>query len=195
MFLSRGADIDIMNREGDTPLSLARPDSPVWVALQINRKLRRGISNRLHRTERIICRWVRKGTEVDFCFVSVWKYVNCCCSDIAQGYENVPIPCVNAVDEEGCPSDYKYVSENCETSAMNIDRNITHLQVRASRVMGCVHAGPGPSHNSVESLSFSLLVRGDVNVVGMLCNLCDCPSCSTAAALTTAPPATACVAS
>lgn len=51
------------------------------------------------------------------------------CSDVAQGYENVPIPCVNAVDDEGCPSDYKYVSENCETSAMNIDRNITHLQV------------------------------------------------------------------
>uniref|UniRef100_A0A671WSA5 Euchromatic histone-lysine N-methyltransferase 2 n=1 Tax=Sparus aurata TaxID=8175 RepID=A0A671WSA5_SPAAU len=95
LFLSRGADIDIMNREGDTPLTLARPDTPVWVALQINRKLRRGITNRI---------------------------------DVAQGYENVPIPCVNAVDDEGCPSDYKYVSENCETSAMNIDRNITHLQ-------------------------------------------------------------------
>uniref|UniRef100_A0A667X0X8 Euchromatic histone-lysine N-methyltransferase 2 n=1 Tax=Myripristis murdjan TaxID=586833 RepID=A0A667X0X8_9TELE len=104
LFLSRGADIDIMNREGDTPLSLARVDTPVWVALQINRKLRRGITNRVLRTERIIC------------------------SDIAQGYENVPIPCVNAVDDEDCPSDYKYVSENCETSAMNIDRNITHLQ-------------------------------------------------------------------
>ncbi|XP_054619390.1 histone-lysine N-methyltransferase EHMT2-like isoform X1 [Dunckerocampus dactyliophorus] len=104
LFLSRGADIDTMNREGDTPLTLARPDTPVWVALQINRKIRRGITNRMLRTERIIC------------------------SDIAQGYENVPIPCVNAVDDEGCPSDYKYVSENCETSAMNIDRNITHLQ-------------------------------------------------------------------
>ncbi|KAJ8267432.1 hypothetical protein COCON_G00126040 [Conger conger] len=104
LFLSRGADIDIMNREGDTPLSLARCDSPVWVSLQINRKLRRGIANRVVRTERIIC------------------------SDVAQGYENVPIPCVNGVDEEGCPSDYKYISENCETSAMNIDRNITHLQ-------------------------------------------------------------------
>uniref|UniRef100_A0A8C4EYA4 Euchromatic histone-lysine N-methyltransferase 2 n=1 Tax=Dicentrarchus labrax TaxID=13489 RepID=A0A8C4EYA4_DICLA len=104
LFLSRGADIDIMNREGDTPLTLARADTPVWVALQINRKLRRGITNRMLRTERIICR------------------------DVAQGYENVPIPCVNAVDDEGCPSDYKYVSENCETSAMNIDRNITHLQ-------------------------------------------------------------------
>ncbi|XP_044026576.1 histone-lysine N-methyltransferase EHMT2 isoform X3 [Siniperca chuatsi] len=104
LLLSRGADIDIMNREGDTPLTLARADTPVWVALQINRKLRRGITNRMLRTERIIC------------------------SDVAQGYENVPIPCVNAVDDEGCPSDYKYVSENCETSAMNIDRNITHLQ-------------------------------------------------------------------
>ncbi|XP_050993266.1 histone-lysine N-methyltransferase EHMT2 isoform X1 [Labeo rohita] len=104
LFLSRGADIDIMNKEGDTPLSLARCDTPVWVALQINRKLRRGIANRIVRTERIIC------------------------SDVAQGYENVPIPCVNGVDDEGCPSDYKYIAENCETSTMNIDRNITHLQ-------------------------------------------------------------------
>ncbi|XP_023665526.1 histone-lysine N-methyltransferase EHMT2 isoform X7 [Paramormyrops kingsleyae] len=104
LFLSRGAEIDIKNREGDTPLSLARCDSPVWVSLQINRKLRKGIANRILRTEKIIC------------------------SDVAQGYENVPIPCVNGVDEEGCPSDYKYISENCETSAMNIDRNITHLQ-------------------------------------------------------------------
>lgn len=50
---------------------------------------------------------------------------------MARGYENVPIPCVNGVDGEPCPEDYKYISENCETSTMNIDRNITHLQVRA----------------------------------------------------------------
>lgn len=48
---------------------------------------------------------------------------------MARGYENVPIPCVNGVDGEPCPEDYKYISENCETSTMNIDRNITHLQV------------------------------------------------------------------
>lgn len=63
-------------------------------------------------------------------FFCVSNVIAFCCSDVAQGYENVPIPCVNAVDDEGCPSDYKYVSENCETSAMNIDRNITHLQVK-----------------------------------------------------------------
>ncbi|XP_030674187.1 histone-lysine N-methyltransferase EHMT1 isoform X3 [Nomascus leucogenys] len=48
--------------------------------------------------------------------------------DIARGYERIPIPCVNAVDSEPCPSNYKYVSQNCVTSPMNIDRNITHLQ-------------------------------------------------------------------
>lgn len=63
-------------------------------------------------------------------FSFLTKVLALCFSDIAQGYENVPIPCVNAVDDEGCPSDYKYISENCETSAMNIDRNITHLQVK-----------------------------------------------------------------
>lgn len=52
---------------------------------------------------------------------------------MARGYENVPIPCVNGVDGEPCPEDYKYISENCETSTMNIDRNITHLQVRGLR--------------------------------------------------------------
>lgn len=55
-----------------------------------------------------------------------------CCRDVARGYENVPIPCVNGVDGEPCPEDYKYISENCETSTMNIDRNITHLQVRGT---------------------------------------------------------------
>lgn len=49
--------------------------------------------------------------------------------DIARGYERIPIPCVNAVDSEPCPTNYKYVSQNCVTSPMSIDRNITHLQV------------------------------------------------------------------
>ncbi|XP_058865007.1 histone-lysine N-methyltransferase EHMT2 isoform X2 [Acipenser ruthenus] len=104
LFLSRGADIEMRNKEGDTPLDLTVPHSPVWFTLQLNKKLRQGVQNRVTRTEKIISR------------------------DVAQGYENVPIPCVNGVDEEPCPADYKYISENCETSTMNIDRNITHLQ-------------------------------------------------------------------
>ncbi|KAG9354488.1 hypothetical protein JZ751_001198 [Albula glossodonta] len=51
-----------------------------------------------------------------------------CVVDISQGYERTPIPCVNGVDNEPCPEDYKYIPESCVTSPMNIDRNITHLQ-------------------------------------------------------------------
>ncbi|KAM4695629.1 histone-lysine N-methyltransferase EHMT2 isoform 2-T2 [Rhinophrynus dorsalis] len=104
LFLSRGADTEMRNNEGDTPCDLTLEHTDVWYALLLNRKIRQGIANRAMRTERIISR------------------------DIAHGYERVPIPCVNGVDEELSPDDYKYVSENCETSAMSIDRNITHLQ-------------------------------------------------------------------
>lgn len=54
------------------------------------------------------------------------------CRDIARGYEAVPVPCVNAVDSEPCPDNYKYIPDNCVTSPMNIDKNITHLQVSKS---------------------------------------------------------------
>ncbi|XP_072801433.1 histone-lysine N-methyltransferase EHMT2 isoform X4 [Vicugna pacos] len=104
LFLSRGANPELRNKEGDTAWDLTPERSDVWFALQLNRKLRLGVGNRAIRTEKIICR------------------------DVARGYENVPIPCVNGVDGEPCPEDYKYISENCETSTMNIDRNITHLQ-------------------------------------------------------------------
>ncbi|XP_064262456.1 LOW QUALITY PROTEIN: histone-lysine N-methyltransferase EHMT2-like, partial [Passer domesticus] len=104
LFLSRGADPEVRNKEGDSPLDLTPERSEVWVALQLNRKLRLGAAGRALHTERIVSR------------------------DVARGHENVPIPCVNGVDEEPCPQDYKYIAENCETSTMNIDHNITHLQ-------------------------------------------------------------------
>ncbi|XP_075042642.1 histone-lysine N-methyltransferase EHMT2 isoform X2 [Mixophyes fleayi] len=104
LFLSRGADTEVRNNEGDMPCDLTLEHTDVWYALQLNRKIRQGILNRAVRTERIISK------------------------DIAHGYERISIPCVNGVDEELTPDDYKYVSENCETSAMSIDRNITHLQ-------------------------------------------------------------------
>uniref|UniRef100_A0A670I4D2 [histone H3]-lysine(9) N-methyltransferase n=1 Tax=Podarcis muralis TaxID=64176 RepID=A0A670I4D2_PODMU len=98
LFLSRGADTEVRNKEGDTPLDLTLENSEVWFALQLNRKI------------------PEKNLSLSLS------------RDVARGYENVPIPCVNSVDDEPCPEDYKYISENCETSTMNIDRNITHLQ-------------------------------------------------------------------
>ncbi|KAI1882505.1 hypothetical protein AGOR_G00251450 [Albula goreensis] len=104
LFLSRGADVNLKNREGETPLECCSHNSKVWSALQASRKLREARGGRSNQGEKVLSR------------------------DIARGYERVPVPCVNGVDSEPCPDNYKYVPDNCVTSPMNIDKNITHLQ-------------------------------------------------------------------
>ncbi|XP_037653077.1 histone-lysine N-methyltransferase EHMT1 isoform X6 [Choloepus didactylus] len=103
LFLSRDSDVTLKNKEGETPLQCARLSSQVWAALHMSKALR-AAADRPSPAERTVAR------------------------DIARGYERIPIPCVNAVDSEPCPSNYKYVPQSCVTSPMNIDRNITHLQ-------------------------------------------------------------------
>ncbi|XP_072739009.1 histone-lysine N-methyltransferase EHMT1 isoform X6 [Ciconia boyciana] len=104
LFLSRGSDVTLKNKEGETPLQCSSLNSQVWVALQMNKTLRESSTDKPAQIEKVVSR------------------------DIARGYERIPIPCVNSVDSEPCPSNYKYVSQNCVTSPMDIDRNITHLQ-------------------------------------------------------------------
>ncbi|NXH20772.1 EHMT1 methyltransferase, partial [Bucco capensis] len=104
LFLSRGSDVTLKNKEGETPLQCSSLNSQVWVALQMNKTLRESSTEKPVQIEKVVNR------------------------DIARGYERIPIPCVNSVDSEPCPSNYKYVSQNCVTSPMDIDRNITHLQ-------------------------------------------------------------------
>ncbi|XP_040013282.1 histone-lysine N-methyltransferase EHMT1 [Xiphias gladius] len=105
LFLSRGADVFLKNREGETPPDCCSHNSKAWAALQANRREREDKNNRLSQAEEKLLH-----------------------SDIALGQERVPIPCVNSVDSEPYPDNYKYIPENCVTSPMNIDRNITHLQ-------------------------------------------------------------------
>ncbi|CAM9113675.1 unnamed protein product [Lampetra planeri] len=105
LFLSQGADVFLRNREGETPPDCCSHNTKAWAALQANRR---------ERDAKNI-----KATEAEE------KVLH---SDVALGQESVPIPCVNAVDGEPYPDDYKYILENCVTSPMNIDRNITHLQ-------------------------------------------------------------------
>ncbi|XP_036162794.1 histone-lysine N-methyltransferase EHMT1 isoform X7 [Myotis myotis] len=104
LFLSRDSDVNLKNKEGETPLQCASLHSQVWDALQMSKALRDSAPDRPVPVEKTVSR------------------------DIARGYERIPIPCVNAVDGEPSPSNYKYVSQSCVTSPMNIDRNITHLQ-------------------------------------------------------------------
>ncbi|XP_072227571.1 histone-lysine N-methyltransferase EHMT1 isoform X2 [Leuresthes tenuis] len=105
LFLSRGANVFLKNREGETPPDCCSHNSRAWAALQANRRERDAKNSRLRQAEEKVLH-----------------------SDISLGQERVPIPCVNSVDSEPYPEDYKYISENCVTSPMNIDRNITHLQ-------------------------------------------------------------------
>lgn len=56
LFLSRGADPEVRNKEGDSPLDLTPEHSEVWVALELTRKLRQGAAGRALHTERIISR-------------------------------------------------------------------------------------------------------------------------------------------
>lgn len=51
------------------------------------------------------------------------------CRDVSRGKEQLAIQCVNAIDDEMPPLDFLYVTENCETMPINIDRTITSLQV------------------------------------------------------------------
>ncbi|XP_017294050.1 histone-lysine N-methyltransferase EHMT1 isoform X2 [Kryptolebias marmoratus] len=105
LLLSRGADVFLRNREGETPPDCCSHNSKAWATLQANRKERDAKSSRPSPADEKLLR-----------------------SDVSLGQERVPIPCVNSVDSEPFPDDYKYISENCVTSPMNIDRNITHLQ-------------------------------------------------------------------
>ncbi|XP_051907028.1 histone-lysine N-methyltransferase EHMT1-like isoform X2 [Hippocampus zosterae] len=105
LFLSRGADVSRKNREGEAPPDCCSHNSKTFAALQADRRQ-------------------KDAKNVGF-IQAMEKSLH---SDIALGQERVPLPCVNAVDGEPYPDDYKYILENCVTSPMNIDRNITHLQ-------------------------------------------------------------------
>uniref|UniRef100_I3JNL0 Euchromatic histone-lysine N-methyltransferase 1a n=1 Tax=Oreochromis niloticus TaxID=8128 RepID=I3JNL0_ORENI len=104
LFLSRGADVSQRNRDGETALDCCACGSKVWTALNTNKKLTDARRGRECRGERVLSR------------------------DISRGYEAVPITCVNAVDSEPLPENFKYIPDSCVTSPLNIDKDITHLQ-------------------------------------------------------------------
>uniref|UniRef100_A0A4W5P601 SET domain-containing protein n=1 Tax=Hucho hucho TaxID=62062 RepID=A0A4W5P601_9TELE len=77
----------------------------VWAALNTNKKL-----TYARRSRDSITAWCTLGR------------------DISRGYEAVPIACVNGVDSDSCPDNYKYVPDSCVTSPISIDKDITNLQ-------------------------------------------------------------------
>ncbi|XP_047502788.1 histone-lysine N-methyltransferase EHMT2-like [Penaeus chinensis] len=104
LLLARGARLDVVNKKGQMPIDCAVPDSDVHLQLSLNSKLQNMMSQNNIRTEKILS------------------------SDIAAGKEQVPIPCVNGVNDDLLPRDYLYIAENCEASNVIIDRTITSLK-------------------------------------------------------------------
>ncbi|XP_045581767.2 uncharacterized protein G9a isoform X3 [Procambarus clarkii] len=104
LLLSRGARLDVLNTKGQTPIDCALPESDVYLQLTLNSKLIEMMNQNNIRTEKILS------------------------SDIAAGKEEVPIPCVNGVDDDELPKDYLYIAENCEASNVIIDRTITSMK-------------------------------------------------------------------
>ncbi|XP_061865398.1 histone-lysine N-methyltransferase EHMT1-like [Colius striatus] len=102
--VSCGSDVSLKNMESETPAQCTGLSSEVWVALETKKTLEETSNERPTQTEKVLSR------------------------DISRGYERVPIPCVNAVDSEPCPSDFKYIVKSCFTSAVAVDSNVTHLQ-------------------------------------------------------------------
>ncbi|XP_077457853.1 histone-lysine N-methyltransferase EHMT1a isoform X3 [Stigmatopora argus] len=101
LFLTNGVNMNQKNRDGQTALDCCVNGSKVWVALNSSTKLNDTKGNA---EEQLLVR------------------------DISRGYEVVPISCVNGVDDKAYPGNFKYIPDNCVTSPVNIDCDITHLQ-------------------------------------------------------------------
>lgn len=104
LFLTRGARPDIVNGIGQYPLDCAVVGSDCYNAINTTTELRKMTSSAKERTNRILT------------------------NDITRGKEESEIQCLNAIDEEAEPRDYVYVTENCFTSNIHVDRAITSLQ-------------------------------------------------------------------
>ncbi|XP_053380892.1 uncharacterized protein LOC123550294 isoform X2 [Mercenaria mercenaria] len=105
LFLARGADVEAKNNKGETPLECCiEQNTAVYLALKVNKQLKSFGAKHMGKPDKLIHR------------------------DLSKGRENIPIPCVNGVDDEGEPKDYLYVVDNIETTCLNINRVIGSLQ-------------------------------------------------------------------
>lgn len=50
--------------------------------------------------------------------------------DVSRGRENIPMAVINGVDDDPVPTDFQYITENVETTNLNINQTISSLQVQ-----------------------------------------------------------------
>ncbi|XP_012287213.1 histone-lysine N-methyltransferase EHMT2 isoform X2 [Orussus abietinus] len=137
MLLNEGCDVNAVNVHGDTPLHIAaRQDQYAVSVLLLARGAKVGELNAAGETAVNCCSAdgdtmaaLRLNARVNELAEHMWeKTIKILTNDISRGKETNPIQCVNGLDSEDKPTDFLYVTENCFTSNINVDRTITSLQ-------------------------------------------------------------------
>ncbi|XP_025161946.1 histone-lysine N-methyltransferase EHMT2 isoform X3 [Harpegnathos saltator] len=137
MLLNEGCDVNAVNVHGDTPLHIAaRQDQYAVSVLLLARGAKIGEVNAAGETAVNCCATdgdtmaaLRLNAKVNAISDHMWeKTIKILTNDISRGKETNPIQCVNGHDSEDKPTDFLYVTENCFTSNINVDRTITSLQ-------------------------------------------------------------------
>ncbi|XP_043507626.1 histone-lysine N-methyltransferase EHMT2 isoform X2 [Frieseomelitta varia] len=137
MLLNEGCDVNAVNVHGDTPLHIAaRQDQYAVSVLLLARGAKIGELNAAGETAVNCCTndgdtmsALRLNAKVNELSEHMWeKTIKILTNDISRGKETNPIQCVNGYDSEDKPTDFLYVTENCFTSSINVDRTITSLQ-------------------------------------------------------------------
>ncbi|XP_032672802.1 histone-lysine N-methyltransferase EHMT1 isoform X2 [Odontomachus brunneus] len=137
MLLNEGCDVNAVNVHGDTPLHIAaRQDRYTVSVLLLARGAKIGEVNAVGETAVNCCTAdgdtmtaLRLNAKVNELSQHMWeKTVKILTNDISRGKETNPIQCVNGYDGEDKPTDFIYVTENCFTSNISVDRTITSLQ-------------------------------------------------------------------
>ncbi|XP_022652251.1 histone-lysine N-methyltransferase EHMT2-like isoform X2 [Varroa jacobsoni] len=108
LLLGREADVCAINEAGQTPIEVVKDkNSPCFYAIQLSVEMKKAI--RSARRAKPVPRVVHK--------------------DISRGKEKHAIRVVNEVDEDrSIPSDFMYLTNNCETTLLHIDTTIQSLQ-------------------------------------------------------------------
>ncbi|XP_075734791.1 histone-lysine N-methyltransferase EHMT1-like isoform X1 [Rhipicephalus microplus] len=137
MYLERGCDPNARNVRGDTPLHVAaRQDNYDVVLLLMNNKARWDIANKLGHTPMECCKddkvtsyiLLSINQKLGQLVKSKLRVERVLHRDISKGKERHPIACVNGVDDEPAPSDFLYMTKNCQTAPVPLDRNIATMQ-------------------------------------------------------------------
>ncbi|XP_015108514.1 histone-lysine N-methyltransferase EHMT1 [Diachasma alloeum] len=137
MLLNEGCDVNAVNVHGDTPLHIAaRQDQYAVSVLLLARGAKVSEVNAAGETAVNCCTTdgdtlaaLRLNARVNELSEHMWeKTTRILTNDISRGKETNPIQCVNGFDAEDKPTDFIYVTENCFTSNIHVDRTITSLQ-------------------------------------------------------------------